>query len=371
MVPSHVGTRSLSHTLYLQTLKRREYFGQYGKVLKIVVNRKIGESSGRGDSACAYVTYANPDHARIAILCTDGFNFRRRPIKSMFGTTKYCHQFLAGRGCNNPDCMYLHSIAEGENSFTKDQMQSGRTFTNIVQPGRGPDNPANDVYTAAGFPPSSFASMARKGEAHAAGGGDAVSTPDPATDVSMAGSAATSAAAARTSAPPNAWKTGASSSGGEASQSKAPTGDALSERAARFRQQQAAARPGSSALAPAPAPVPATATGNPFTYTAAGRHRLSRRGPTTAIGLLSCASGLFLPLRPTAASEKQTPPKYDFALHKVPPLVAKAISGDSDLLLPKFRQLTGGLAQLGPGSSSREPLAAAAWLNTHMTTSSR
>ncbi|CAE7938736.1 Cnot4, partial [Symbiodinium sp. KB8] len=164
------------------TLKRREYFGQYGKVLKIVVNRKIGESSGRGDSACAYVTYANPDHARIAILCTDGFNFRRRPIKSMFGTTKYCHQFLAGRGCNNPDCMYLHSIAEGENSFTKDQMQSGRTFTNIVQPGRGPDNPANDVYTAAGFPPSSFASMARKGDAHAAGAGDAVSTPDPATD---------------------------------------------------------------------------------------------------------------------------------------------------------------------------------------------
>ena len=318
--------------------------------MKIVVNRKIGESSGRGDSACAYVTYSNPDHARTAILCTDGFNFRRRAIKSMFGTTKYCHQFLAGRACNNPDCMYLHGIADSENSFTKEQMQSGRTFQNIVQPGRGPANPANDSHTGPGFPPSSYAALAKRTVP-----GEGAGAP--------AGSGEGADARAPAPAAPNAWKTGGP--GAQAS-------EALSARAAKFRQQQAAARAGEEA---GEAKAPADAGGQ--TAAAGGTAEGSRGGsgptrPTTAISLLTCATGLFLPLPPVPAPEGSGGTSgFGFALHSVPADLAAAVKEDADLLLPRFRQLTGALAHMGApapapaagaGGKAHVPPASAAWL---------
>eukprot|EP01138_Halocafeteria_seosinensis_P003989 gb/GECG01004078.1/.p1 GENE.gb/GECG01004078.1/~~gb/GECG01004078.1/.p1 ORF type:complete len:617 (+),score=64.18 gb/GECG01004078.1/:1-1851(+) len=116
-------------------LRRPEYFGQYGKIKKIVVNRKIGESTGRPDSACAYITFTCREDAECAIRALDGFTYNGRVIKAMYGTTKYCHQFLQGRPCHNPECLYLHHVDEVAPSFTKEEMQAGKNFQQIAHPG--------------------------------------------------------------------------------------------------------------------------------------------------------------------------------------------------------------------------------------------
>jgi CCR4-NOT transcription complex subunit 4 len=64
-----------------QLLRKPEYFGQYGKIKKIVVNRKIGESTGRPDSACAYITFTCREDAECAIRALDGFTYNGRVIK--------------------------------------------------------------------------------------------------------------------------------------------------------------------------------------------------------------------------------------------------------------------------------------------------
>ncbi len=339
----------------LQTLKKREYFGQYGKVVKIVVNRKIGEAAGRGDSACAYVTYSSPEHARVALMCVDGFNFKRRTIKAMFGTTKYCHQFLGGRPCSNPDCMYLHSVAEGDTSFTKDEMQSGRTFNAIVQPGRGAANPANEHYQGSTFPPRQYAFM----------GVGAMQAPAAAA-ASTEASAAPSTPVAVTAPPPaNAWKTGGVPPVAAAARSQGPS-DALSDRAARFRAQRAALRDEDGENTPAlEDAVDASVTsgsgaGDTEAASATGSQDDDDSGeaspappltpkPTTTIGLLSCASGLFLPALQPGQTGSASAGSFGFAVHAVPAGLADRMASDADLLLPAFGDLTAALASLQPG----------------------
>jgi len=48
-----------------------------------------------------------------------------RYFRASFGTTKYCNFFLRNLVCNNPDCLYLHELGEQDDSFTKEEMQTG------------------------------------------------------------------------------------------------------------------------------------------------------------------------------------------------------------------------------------------------------
>ena len=355
---SAAAPRAREHQHCAQTLKKREYFGQYGKVVKIVVNRKIGEAAGRGDSACAYVTYSAPDHARVALMCVDGFNFKRRTIKAMFGTTKYCHQFLGGRPCSNPDCMYLHSVAEGDTSFTKDEMQSGRTFNAIVQPGRGAANPANDHYQGSTFPPRQYAFM---------GAGAIPQPPAAAETAAAAAAAAPSTPVAVAALPPaNAWKTGSVPPVTAAASRSAAPSEVLSDRAARFRAQRAALREegGDSPAEEGGTPTPAASgAGDDQAASASGVQDAPppvpfTPKPATTMGLLSCASGLFLP---PAQGQGQTAGAgaLGFAVHSVPDSVAQRVKSDMDLLLPALGDLTAGLAQLKPRSAAESGMAGA------------
>ena len=109
-------------------LRRAEYFGQYGKIVKIVVNRNHSGSNmtdSRSASASAYITFADKDDARACIQAVDGFFFESRAMRASFGTTKYCNAFLRNMTCSNPECLYLHELGEDEDSFTKEQIQSG------------------------------------------------------------------------------------------------------------------------------------------------------------------------------------------------------------------------------------------------------
>ena len=71
-------------------LGQHEYFGQYGRVVKIVVNKRnyVGASSGHLPSASVYVTYGKKEDAARAIHCIDGSVFDGRVLRASYGTTK-------------------------------------------------------------------------------------------------------------------------------------------------------------------------------------------------------------------------------------------------------------------------------------------
>ena len=77
------------------TLIKYEYFGQYGKIKKIIINKKKAYNLNNpfGPSYSAYVTYSKPYEASIAILALDNIYIDNHLIRASFGTTKYCQFF--------------------------------------------------------------------------------------------------------------------------------------------------------------------------------------------------------------------------------------------------------------------------------------
>eukprot|EP00803_Ostreobium_quekettii_P011563 evm.model.scf_130EXC.6 EVM.evm.TU.scf_130EXC.6 scf_130EXC:96728-106019(-) len=119
---------NLAAVSILQTLKRVEYFGQFGKIKKISVNRSSPYSTGQsrnGPTGAAYVTYHLDPDAANCIETIDGAVWDGRYVRACYGTTKYCAAFLKGVTCNNADCLYMHDIAVSDDTFTKEDMLSG------------------------------------------------------------------------------------------------------------------------------------------------------------------------------------------------------------------------------------------------------
>ncbi|KAI3450501.1 hypothetical protein Pfo_007166 [Paulownia fortunei] len=116
-------------------LQHREYFGQYGKVLKVSISRTAtGAIQHFANSTCSvYITYSKEEEAVRCIQLVHGFVLDGRPLRACFGTTKYCHAWLRNVPCGNPDCLYLHEIGSQEDSFTKDEIISAYTRSRVQQ----------------------------------------------------------------------------------------------------------------------------------------------------------------------------------------------------------------------------------------------
>ncbi|TKR72926.1 hypothetical protein L596_020309 [Steinernema carpocapsae] len=109
----------------VDTLKKNEYFGQFGKILKLSITNGNGGSANL-QSACAYVTYSKSDEALRAILSFHNTVIDGRNIKVSLGTTKYCASFLRSQSCSKTDCSYCHEMSDMEISFTAEDMQAGK-----------------------------------------------------------------------------------------------------------------------------------------------------------------------------------------------------------------------------------------------------
>ncbi|KAL9284066.1 putative transcription factor C2H2 family [Arabidopsis thaliana] len=123
-------------------LQHKEYFGQYGKVLKVSMSRTAsGVIQQFPNNTCSvYITYGKEEEAVRCIQAVHGFILDGKPLKACFGTTKYCHAWLRNVACVNPDCLYLHEVGSQDDSFTKDEIISAYTrvqqitgATNILQ----------------------------------------------------------------------------------------------------------------------------------------------------------------------------------------------------------------------------------------------
>ena len=100
----------------LALLRGQEYFGQYGKIQKIMINKRKdipplrgGTFDKSGSSVSVYVTFQRKEDATKCIAALDGATVDGNTLRAAYGTTKYCTAFLQHRQCQNPNCMYLHS----------------------------------------------------------------------------------------------------------------------------------------------------------------------------------------------------------------------------------------------------------------------
>ncbi|KAG9448051.1 hypothetical protein H6P81_014179 [Aristolochia fimbriata] len=106
-----------------EVLLRKEYFGQYGKILKVSISRTAGSNQhpSSNNSCSVYITFSKDEEAIRCIQVVNGFILDGRPLRACFGTTKYCHAWLRNMPCGNPDCLYLHDTGSQEVSYSKDE----------------------------------------------------------------------------------------------------------------------------------------------------------------------------------------------------------------------------------------------------------
>lgn len=114
-------------------LERKEYFGQYGEILKVSISRSASATNQQASSNNVYITYAREEDAVRCIQAVHNYLLDGKRLRACFGTTKYCHAWLRNMSCNNPDCLYLHDIGSQEDSFTKDEIISAHTRSVVSQ----------------------------------------------------------------------------------------------------------------------------------------------------------------------------------------------------------------------------------------------
>eukprot|EP01038_Epipyxis_sp_PR26KG_P009263 gene9263-12478_t len=105
-------------------LRKPEYFGQYGKIGKVVIHRN---NTASHTSVSAYVTFVHKEDAKAAIQALDGYYLDNHMLRASFGTTKYCNNFIRAVPCNNPECVYLHELGDDDDRFTKEEIQAGHS----------------------------------------------------------------------------------------------------------------------------------------------------------------------------------------------------------------------------------------------------
>ncbi|KAF7716024.1 Uncharacterized protein PECH_001895 [Penicillium ucsense] len=112
----------------LQTLRGRDYFGQYGDIEKIVVSKaKPGGNPHQGIGV--YVTFSRKADAATCIAAVDGSSNGDRVLRAQYGTTKYCSSFLRNEQCNNRNCTFLHETGEDSESYSRSDLSSMNTLS--------------------------------------------------------------------------------------------------------------------------------------------------------------------------------------------------------------------------------------------------
>ncbi|KIJ17128.1 hypothetical protein PAXINDRAFT_111882 [Paxillus involutus ATCC 200175] len=118
-----IGPRFAKEEL-IPTLRSNDYFGQYGKISKILLVKRT--PSGRGTPVLGlYITYHRREDAARCISTVDGApspGGGREVMRASYGTTKYCMAFLRGVTCSDHTCMNLHEWGDEKDCFTKEDL---------------------------------------------------------------------------------------------------------------------------------------------------------------------------------------------------------------------------------------------------------
>lgn len=116
-----------------ETLKQKDYMGQYGTIKKVIVNKDkpFNKNSREGLSYSAYITFSSEIEAAAAIVAIDGAEFDNRTLKASFGLSKYCMSYLKNAQCGVKGCPYVHKTAKEADTFTKEEANSTKVLQKI------------------------------------------------------------------------------------------------------------------------------------------------------------------------------------------------------------------------------------------------
>lgn len=127
-----------------EILSSRQYFGQYGKITKLLVNLNKTYNANNSPSELsysAYINYSSNYEAALAILSVDSFILYGKVIKAAFGTTKYCSYYIKRQYCPIKECVYMHSVIDKSDIINKDscdfyidQHKLAVKISNIISP---------------------------------------------------------------------------------------------------------------------------------------------------------------------------------------------------------------------------------------------
>lgn len=138
----------------LKTLRKPEFFGQYGNIQKISIsNRK--SSDGQQQSLGIYVTFEKKEDAAKCIAAVNGSQNGDRVLKAQLGTTKYCSAWLRHEQCGNRQCMFLHELGDEEDSYSRQDLSSlnsvhtQRPLSNAASSSRSVSRPHPSAIAAA------------------------------------------------------------------------------------------------------------------------------------------------------------------------------------------------------------------------------
>lgn len=140
----------------LATLRTDQYFGQYGKIIKIVVSK--AKDPVHEHSVGVYVTYERKEDAQLCINMVNGSKNGDRTLRAQFGTTKYCSAYLRGETCMNRSCMFLHEPGEANDSYSRADLSALNAGGSQHGHGRAPPQSQQPVAASSHSQP-----MARQG----------------------------------------------------------------------------------------------------------------------------------------------------------------------------------------------------------------
>ncbi|KAG1768623.1 hypothetical protein EV702DRAFT_1144308 [Suillus placidus] len=118
-----IGPRFAKEEL-IPTLRSNDYFGQYGKISKILLVKRTS-SGGGAPIVGLYITYHRREDAARCISTVDGApspGGGREVMRASYGTTKYCMAFLRSISCTDHTCMNLHEWGDEKDCFTKEDL---------------------------------------------------------------------------------------------------------------------------------------------------------------------------------------------------------------------------------------------------------
>ncbi|EJD46065.1 hypothetical protein AURDEDRAFT_164723 [Auricularia subglabra TFB-10046 SS5] len=111
---------------FIPSLRSNEYFGQYGKISKILLVKR-NQPGSRQPVVGLYVTYHRREDAARAIAAVDGTpspGGGGEIMRASHGTTKYCMSFLRNVNCSQPGCLDLHDWGDERDCFTKEDLST-------------------------------------------------------------------------------------------------------------------------------------------------------------------------------------------------------------------------------------------------------
>ena len=107
-----------------QLLLSANYFGKYGRIIKIHLS--TGYHNAPDTTFAAYLTYSSEEEAAICIRVCHDFYVDGKRLALTFGTTKYCSYFLKNVRCPKLDCVFLHYRAAQEDTIYREEMNINR-----------------------------------------------------------------------------------------------------------------------------------------------------------------------------------------------------------------------------------------------------